>query len=78
MIETDKDIRIDSILIVSKMLIINDAAFHSQIVDKLSLNLKIYIEKLDNSIREESPIDILEMLTHLYRKRYYPHSEIFS
>ena len=49
----DKDLRIDSMLIASRMLTINEGECHGDVVRKLEKNLKGYIERLDNIIREE-------------------------
>jgi hypothetical protein len=49
----DKDLRIDSMLIASRMLTINEGECHGDVVIKLEKNLKGYIERLDNIIREE-------------------------
>ena len=49
----DKDLRIDCMLIASRMLTINEGECHSQVIEKLAKNLKGYIERLDNIIREE-------------------------
>ena len=49
----DKDLRIDCMLIASTMLTINERECHAQVIEKLVTNLKGYVQRLDNIIREE-------------------------
>lgn len=65
-------------LIASRMLTINEGECHGDVVIKLEKNLKGYIERLDNIIREEKTQDIFELLANIYCKRDYPRSQLFS
>ncbi len=65
--KVDKDLRVDCMLITSKLLIVSEGAFHNEVINRLSPNIKGFLLKLDDVLREEDTEDLLDLLIHTYR-----------
>jgi hypothetical protein len=77
----EKDLRVDCMLITSKLLIVNEGAFHGEVISRLSPNIKGFLLKLDDILREENTEDLLDLLLHTYRQpqpEMHPKSELFE
>jgi hypothetical protein len=79
--KVDKDLRVDCMLITSKLLIINEGAYHTEVIRRLSPNIKDFLLKLENILREEDTEDLLDLLFFTYKDPnpcLYPQSELFQ
>ena len=59
----------DCLLIINKLLIVNDGAFHREIIDRLDSVIWFYIENLSQHINSKLE-DIFQLMTYVYAKNY--------